>query len=112
MAILTHPGQLFYQLMALGGGLWRESFRCAGSIISYELIARTERDLQVRGKLHDNSHNVNILETAMAKVVDFSIERIRQGETHIKSSMFLKQILAHVEALENGVLSESSVAQS
>ncbi|ETS75541.1 hypothetical protein PFICI_12485 [Pestalotiopsis fici W106-1] len=78
------PDEKFSRLFTLGGGMFREGFRCAGSILSYELLAQTEvacRD----GPLHRNLHNTEFLRKALEYMMEFSSEKIREGETNIKS---------------------------
>ena len=78
----------------------------------YELISQTEANLLASGTLYSNSHRTDYLKQAMDKMIKTCLERIRQGETNIKSPMFLQQILEHNGSIENGVLSEYAIAQS
>lgn len=105
------PNEQWTRLMTIGGGMFREGIRCAGSIISYELIAEVEAQRR-DGKPHRNSQHIATLKEAVAGMIDFSEERIRQGETNIKGPMFLSQILAYVETIQAGTPSELRIAQS
>ncbi|OJK04738.1 hypothetical protein ASPACDRAFT_49133 [Aspergillus aculeatus ATCC 16872] len=84
--VSPEPDSLFARLMATGGGLFREGIRCATSAISLELLAHAETQ-----RLND---------------------RIRQGETNVKNHMFLRMILAQVEAVETGKAVEIEVARA
>lgn len=111
-AITTYPADKhFSRLMTIGGGMFREGYRCAGSAISYELIAQAQA-MRLDGTLHRNTQEIQSLKDIVTKMIEFSVERIRQGETNIKSHMFLSQIMAHVEAIESGTPSELKIAQS
>ncbi|KAF2993569.1 hypothetical protein E8E14_001445 [Neopestalotiopsis sp. 37M] len=112
MAVLyPGPDEKFNRLFTLGGGMFREGFRCAGSIISYELLAQTEiacRD----GPLHRNLHNTDFLRKALEDMMETSAEKIREGETNIKSPMFLGQILAQVDAMNLGIDASLPIVKS
>ncbi|KAH6652057.1 hypothetical protein BKA67DRAFT_345316 [Truncatella angustata] len=112
MAIVSpQPDHAFSQLMVLGGGMFREGFRCAGSVISYEVIARAEAQRHA-GTLYGNSHNIDYLKQAMHRIIDFSVKRIEYGETNIKGPMFLSMIMAHVAAIEANIPIEYQIARS
>ncbi|KAJ4854748.1 fungal specific transcription factor domain-containing protein [Trichoderma breve] len=104
------PDEGFFNLMAIGGGLFKEGIRYATSIISLELLAQVETQY-LDGALHRNSHYINPLKKAIAEMTSQSIERIRQGETNVKSHMFLCMITAQAEATEEGVSGEGRVAK-
>ncbi|KAK6224002.1 hypothetical protein LQW54_000148 [Pestalotiopsis sp. IQ-011] len=109
--IYPAPDAKFARLFTLGGGMFREGFRCAGGILSYELIARTEAECR-DGPLHRASHNTDFLDKAMRDMMDFASAKIREGETNIKSPMFLGQILAQVEAMNLGIEPDVGIAKS
>jgi hypothetical protein len=112
MALISpEPDDGFSRLMSTGGGLFRETIRCAMSTISVELIAQTEAQRR-DGTLHRSSHYRDSLKQAVKDVLSLSLERIQQGETNIKSHMFLSAILAQVEAIEAGTPYELKMAQS
>lgn len=112
MAIVSpEPDEGFSNLMAIGGGLFREGIRYATSIISLELLAQVETQY-LDGTLHRNSHYINPLKRVIKDMTSLSLERIRQGETNVKSHMFLCMIMAQAEATEGGASSESSIAKS
>ncbi|KAH0526900.1 hypothetical protein TsFJ059_010170 [Trichoderma semiorbis] len=104
------PDEGFFNLMAIGGGLFKEGIRYATSIISLELLAQVETQY-LDGALHRNSHYINPLKKAIAEMTSQSLERIRQGETNVKSHMFLCMITAQAEATEEGVSGEGRVAK-
>ncbi|KUJ24541.1 uncharacterized protein LY89DRAFT_713366 [Mollisia scopiformis] len=112
MAIISpEPDERFSRIMAIGGGLFREGFRYACSVLSLELIAQAEAQ-QLDGTLHRNSHYRHILKQAVKNMISFSSERIQQAETNIKAHMFLSMVLAQVEAMEAGKSYEIEIAQS
>ncbi|KKO96546.1 hypothetical protein THAR02_11349 [Trichoderma harzianum] len=111
MAIVSpEPDEGFFNLMAIGGGLFREGIRYAMSIISIELLAQVENQY-LDGTLHRKSHYINPLKKAITGMISQSLERIRQGETNVKSHMFLCMITAQAEATEEGVSGEGRVAK-
>ncbi|KAL7807267.1 hypothetical protein V8C26DRAFT_439420 [Trichoderma gracile] len=111
MAIIyPEPDEGFSNLMAIGGGLFREGIRYATSIISLELLAQTEAHYMdgAQGNLHSISH----LKKAMEEMMSLSLERVRQGETNVKNHMFLSMIMAQADAMERGESSELRIAKS
>ncbi|KAL2131234.1 hypothetical protein VTI74DRAFT_5385 [Chaetomium olivicolor] len=92
-------GGLFARLMAISGGLFREGFRCAMTAISLELLAHVEAQAR-DGSLHRTRRYRDFLKQAVRDLIALSEERIRMGETNVKSHMFLSMILAQVEAVE------------
>ncbi|OJD34085.1 c6 zinc finger domain-containing protein [Diplodia corticola] len=112
MAIVSpEPDEGFSHLMAIGGGMFREGFRYACTVISLELIAQAEAQ-RLDGTLHRNSQYLDLLRKAVKDLMWLSLDRIRQGETNIKSHMFLSMVVAQVEAIEGGTACELKVAQS
>lgn len=109
MAIISpEPDESFSRLMAIGGGLFREGIRYAMSIISGELMAQVDAQ-RLDGTLLRNSE---LLKQAVNNIISLSAERIRQGETNIKSHMFLSMVMAQVDAMETGTSCEFRIAQS
>ncbi|RAK70945.1 uncharacterized protein BO72DRAFT_473633 [Aspergillus fijiensis CBS 313.89] len=94
--VSPEPDPLFARLMATGEGLFREGIRCATSAISLELLA------------HAETQRLNVVRD----LVVLSEDRIRQGETNVKNHMFLRMILAQVEAVETGKAVEIEVARA
>ncbi|RFU75884.1 c6 zinc finger domain-containing [Trichoderma arundinaceum] len=112
MAIISpEPDEGFSNLMAIGGGLFREGIRYATSIISLELLSQVETQY-LDGALHRNSHYINPLKKIIEDMISLSLERIRQGETNVKGYMFLCMIMAQAEATARGASSELSIAKS
>lgn len=112
MAIVSpEPDEGFANLMAIGGGLFREGIRYATSVLSLELLAQVEAQ-SLDGTLHRNSHYIDPLKKIIEEMISLSLERIRQGETNVKGHMFLRMIMAQAKATERGAPSELSVAKS
>ncbi|KAF2664930.1 hypothetical protein BT63DRAFT_464183 [Microthyrium microscopicum] len=103
--------QEFSRLMATGGGMFREGIIYAYTAISIELIAQTNVQ-RLDGTLSQVSPHREILKSAIKEQVSLSLDRIRQGETNIKSHMFLSMVLAQVEALETNNTLEQKIALS
>ncbi|OTB13198.1 hypothetical protein K445DRAFT_25010 [Daldinia sp. EC12] len=101
----------FSRLMSTGGGMFREAFRYAISVITRELISQVEVQ-QKEGVHHRNSHDIENLKKAVEGMKSLSEERIRQGETNVKGPMFLNMIMAQVEATEEGIPCDLKIAQS
>ncbi|KAL7932882.1 hypothetical protein V8C35DRAFT_328124 [Trichoderma chlorosporum] len=109
--VSPEPDEGFSKLMAIGGGLFREGIRYATSIISLELLSQVETQY-LDGTLHRNSHHLNPLRRVIDEMTSLSLERMRQGETNVKSHMFLSMIMAQAEATGEGVPSEGRIAKS
>ncbi|KAF2094645.1 FAD/NAD(P)-binding domain-containing protein [Rhizodiscina lignyota] len=106
------PDEHFSRLMSIGGGgIFREGFICAFIAIGIELIAQAEAQ-RADGTLHRNTQYRELLKQVLKDLISLSAERIRQGETNIKSHLFLSVILAHAEAIEAGSPCELKIAES
>ncbi|KAF5013686.1 hypothetical protein FDECE_322 [Fusarium decemcellulare] len=105
------PDEGFSRLMSINSGLFREGLRYAFTIITFDLIQQTELQ-RLEGTLRRNLQHREALKKTVRDMMDLSLERIRQGETNIKSHMFLNMILALVEAREAGIAHEFRIAQS
>lgn len=107
----TDPGGTFSRLMATGGGLFREGLRCAITAISLELLTHVGAQ-QKSGTLHRTPQHRELIKRAVRDLVALSEDRIRHGETNVKSHMFLSMILAQVEAVEAGADVRLAIARS
>lgn len=112
LAIISpEPDARFARLMAMGGGMFREGQRCALTAVGLELMAHTEAQ-RLDGTLGRAGAYRDMLRGAVRDLLSLSEERIRLGETNVKSHMFLGMILAQVEAVEAGLPVELEVARS
>jgi hypothetical protein len=112
LAIISpEPNDSFSYLMTMGGGMFRKSFRIAFVAITLELLAETESQ-RVEGTLHHKIHYRGYLKQAVRDMITFSANRIKHGETNVKSHMFLSMVLAQVDAAEIGSSCELKIAQS
>ncbi|TVY22957.1 Transcription factor [Lachnellula hyalina] len=109
--ISPEPDDNFSALMAMGGGLFKEGLRSANTVISLELLAYVEGQ-RLDGTLQRSSQYRELLKQHMRDMILLSIERIRQGETNVKSHMFLSMVMAQVEALETGAECELGIARA
>lgn len=111
LAIISpEPDPRFRRLMALGGGMFREGQRCVLTAVGLELIAHAEAQ-RLDGTLGRVNAYRDMLKGAVRDLLALSEERIRLGETNVKSHMFLSMILAQVGAVEAGVPVELEVAR-
>ena len=112
MAIISpEPDEGFSHLMTMGGGLFKEGLRSANTVISLELLAQVETQ-RLDGTLHRNNQYRELLKQSMENMISLSTERSRQGETNVKSHMFLSMVMAQVEAVEMGIEYELKIAQA
>jgi hypothetical protein len=109
--VSPEPDKGFSRLLAIGGGIFREGILSAATVISLELIAQVEA-LRLDGTLYSISPGIKYFRDTIKDLLPSSLERIKQGETNVKSHMFLSMVLAQVEATENGSSRELKVAQS
>ncbi|KAL2289501.1 hypothetical protein FJTKL_01771 [Diaporthe vaccinii] len=105
------PDARYKRLMAAGGGMFREGQRCALTAVGLELIAHAEAQ-RLDGTLGRVGAYRDMLKGAVRDLLSLSEERVRLGETNVKSHMFLSMILAQVGALEAGVPVELEVARA
>lgn len=109
--ISPEPDKGFSHLMTIGGGLFREGLWHAQAAICLELLA--EVDAQAAdGTLHRKSAYRDLLKQAVRDLMVLFTERIRRGETNIKSHMFLSIVLAQAEAIETDAPPRLRMAQS
>ncbi|KAK3311212.1 uncharacterized protein B0T15DRAFT_482296 [Chaetomium strumarium] len=106
------PANHFARLMSLGGGLFREGIRCATTAISLELLSHVETQRGDGSLRRAPQYRGFLKQVVRGRLVELSAERIRQGETNVKSHMFLSMILAQVEAVEEGKEVEVEVARA
>lgn len=105
------PDASFSRLMTSGGGLFREGLRVASMATGLELLVHVQTQ-QLDGTLHRTAGHRNLLKQAVRDMISLSVDRIRQGETNVKSHMFLNMILGQVEAIETGSPVELQIARS
>ncbi|KAK7717699.1 hypothetical protein SLS64_003194 [Diaporthe eres] len=105
------PDAGYKRLMAVGGGMFREGQRCALTAVGLELIAHAEAQ-RLDGTLGRAGAYRDMLKGAVRDLLSLSEERVRLGETNVKSHMFLSMILAQVGALEAGLSVELEVARA
>jgi predicted DNA-binding ribbon-helix-helix protein len=111
MAIVSpEPDDGFSRIMATGGGLFREGFWYATSIIGRELLSQVSMQHR-EGTLHRNAHHRELLKQAVRDMISLAVARMHQGDTNVKIHMFLSMILAQAEATEEGVPCELMIAQ-
>ncbi|TVY41868.1 Transcription factor [Lachnellula occidentalis] len=109
--ISPEPNDDFAILMAMGGGLFKEGLRSATTVISLALLVHVESQ-RLDGTLQRSSQYRELLKQHMRDIISLSIERIKHGETNVKSHMFLSMVMAQVEALETGAECELGIARA
>lgn len=111
MAIVSpEPDDGFSRIMATGGGLFREGFWYATTIIGREILSQVS--VQHReGTLHRNAQHRELLKQVVRDMISLAVARMHQGDTNVKIHMFLSMILAQTEAMENDVPCELMIAQ-
>ncbi|KIX10698.1 uncharacterized protein Z518_01782 [Rhinocladiella mackenziei CBS 650.93] len=103
MSILSpEPDDAFAHLTRIGGGgLFREGFRLACTVINLELLAEVDAQ-RTDGTMHRHSQHRELLKQYVRDAISLSAERIRHGETNVKSHMLLSMVLGQVAATESG----------
>ncbi|KAI0449988.1 hypothetical protein F5B21DRAFT_492670 [Xylaria acuta] len=109
--ISPEPDDYFSRLLAIGGGMYREGFRCAASAITHELLvqAQAQRD---DGTFQSSTKQLDFLKQSFNDFGALSWERIRQGETNIKAPMFLDIVLAVVNSPDKNGLCELTMVKN
>ncbi|KAM0246009.1 hypothetical protein ACHAP5_004980 [Fusarium lateritium] len=93
------PDAAFSRLMASGGGMFREGTRVASIATGLELLIHAQAQY-LDGTLHRTSQYRHLLKQSIRDMISLSKERIHQGETNVKTHMFLSMILGQAEAIE------------
>lgn len=101
----------FSSLLASGGGMFREGILCAATTISIELIAQVESQ-RLDGTLLSASSTREPIKQALGMAITLAADRIKQGETNIKTHLFLTMAFAQAEAIDIGASSENAIFQS
>ncbi|KAI1268841.1 hypothetical protein F5Y18DRAFT_169298 [Xylariaceae sp. FL1019] len=109
--IEPEPDVKFSRLMAIGGGIFKEGFRCATGVISLQLLQEIEEQ-RLEGMLHRPTQRLGIVRQAVEVIIAIAWERIRQGETNIKGPMFLSMLLAAADYVQSDALSDYQMAKS
>ncbi|KAI0406885.1 hypothetical protein F4802DRAFT_80531 [Xylaria palmicola] len=105
------PDDYFARLMATGGGMYREGFRCATATITLELLAQAQAQRD-DGSFRNSMRQLDFLRQAVGDISVLSWERIRQGETNIKGPMFLSIVLAVANSADKDAVCELTMARS
>ncbi|KAJ4147133.1 hypothetical protein LMH87_001680 [Akanthomyces muscarius] len=109
--INPEPDARFTRLLDFAGGLFREGLRSANTAISLDLIIQT-RTQQADGTLHRTRTVRDALKRSVVDMLERCDRRISNGETNVKSYVFLSMVLAMTEAMENAEPCEMKIAQS
>ena len=109
--VSPQPDEGFSRLMAMGGGMFKGTFRHASTFISLGLLTRTVSQ-NLDGTLHRITQYRDLLKQDMRSMIELSTKRVRQGETNVKSHMFSSMIMAQVEAIEEGTDIDFKIAQA
>ncbi|KAK0375939.1 hypothetical protein CLIM01_06677 [Colletotrichum limetticola] len=106
------PDDKFSRLFRIAGGMFREGYRYALATVSHEYIAQAETQYR-DGTLQRNVQQREFLKKTMMELIEIAAERVRYGgETNIKGHMFLKMIVAQIEAMEMGIPGDLEIAKS
>ena len=101
----------FARLLARAGGSFRADFRHAMTVLGLELLGRVEAQ-RLDGALRRGAADREPLRRAVGALLARAAERLRAGETNVKSHMFLSMVMAQVEAVEAGRPAGVDVARS
>src|SRR5690606_17941633 len=83
----------------------------AGAVICFELLGEVDAQRH-DGTLLRNFQYRESLKRTVKDMIALSSERIRQGETNVKSHLFLSMVMAQAEAIESSAPCEIKIAQS
>ncbi|CAG9953858.1 unnamed protein product [Clonostachys rosea f. rosea IK726] len=108
--VSPEPDDGFSRIMATGGGLFREGFWYATSIIGREILSQVSAQHR-EGTLYRNARHRELLKQAVRDMISLAEARMHEGDTNVKLHMFLSMILAQTEATEEGVPCELRIAQ-
>lgn len=105
------PDNYFSRLMATGGGMYKEGFRCATSAVTLELLVQSQAQ-RSNGTFQTSTRQLDALKHAVNDITALSWERIRQGETNIKGPMFLCIVLVMANSADRDALCEFTMAKN
>jgi len=89
----------YSQLMAVGSSFCKEAIRLSATIISLELLSQINEQRHI-GTIHCNVQSREHLKQGLRNTIDMALARLRNGESNVKSHLFLSMILAQAEAVE------------
>lgn len=105
------PDDYFSRLMATGGGMYKEGFRCATSAVTLELLVQAQAQ-RSNGTFQTSTRQLDVLKQAVNDITALSWERIRQGETNIKGPMFLCIVLVMANSADRDAFCELTMAKN
>ncbi|KAL2410410.1 Transcription factor asR3 [Exophiala dermatitidis] len=113
LAIMSpeEPDPGFKRLMTSAGGLFREGFRVAMMGPCLELLVHVQAQAS-DGTLHRTTQYRDLLKQVVRDMISLAEQRIRHGETNVKSHMFLSMVLAQVQAIEDDLPVDLQLAKS
>lgn len=109
--INPEPDARFTRLLEFSGGLFREGLRSANTAISLDLLILTKTQ-HAEGTLHRTRTVRDALKQSVVDMMTRCDTRIHNGETNVKSYVFLSMVLAMTEAMEAGLPCEMRIAES
>jgi hypothetical protein len=108
--IMPSADAKFSRLMAIAGGMFREGLRYAAVTVGLEVLSHALAKDRLSGLVAATERQV--LRDLTSKLIDQSMERIRRGETNVKSPLFLRMVLAQAQATEDGIPCRLVMAQA
>ncbi|KAI0872696.1 hypothetical protein GGS24DRAFT_425692 [Hypoxylon argillaceum] len=109
--ISPEPDDYFARLIASGGGMYKEGFRCATAAVTLELLVQAQAQRE-DGTFRNNTRQLDVLKQAVSDITALSWERVRQGETNIKGPMFLGIVLVMANSADRDALCEYTMAKT
>lgn len=91
--------------------MFREGLRVATLATCLELLVHVQAQ-RLDGTLQRTSQYRDFMKQAVRNMVLHAEERIRHGETNVKTHMYLSMVLAQVEAIESELPVELQLARS
>ncbi|KAJ3499058.1 hypothetical protein NLG97_g641 [Lecanicillium saksenae] len=109
--INPEPDARFSRLLDVAGGLFREGLRSANTALSLDLIIQTKTQ-QADGTLQRTRSVRDALKQSVVDMLQRCDVRIQNGETNVKSFVFLSMVLAMTDSMERGIPCEMPIAES
>jgi hypothetical protein len=98
----------YRRLLLVGGGMFRDIITQVGLVIFIELMTQLEGDSSTSAKKRNRARREPLIADAR-KVVRYAHDRVRYGETNVRSYLFLCMAMAQVEALLEGLSTKEAI---
>ncbi|KAE8162417.1 fungal-specific transcription factor domain-containing protein [Aspergillus tamarii] len=90
--------EMYHRLLVVGGGMFRDIMTCGAIMIFFELITQLAKDESAYARKRNRERREPLLKDAK-KMVHYVEQRLRHGETNVRSHVFVSMCMGQVDAM-------------